>query len=180
MGALITGILGVFLFQTFVSSYLTYWVDPSCRNGARQQKFNDALEGAIDLATRGYQRLASQTDTDQHDNFQKLFQVAANSQPARNDVDGSIPSAFVRLMLILGLPKSGVLGAQPNGISLFQEIQNQQSSNVRIICDDDAQNPGGDSRWTIRPDNPAFLGRQGYVPNAQRLRKPFGSNVPGW
>lgn len=78
------------LFSQPFASGLTYWVDQSCRNTqARQNAFNAAIREAINIANRGSQRLASNTDTNMKDNIDKIFRANWNQdQNVRNQVTG--------------------------------------------------------------------------------------------
>lgn len=88
MKALTTSFIGLLLSQCLTLAQMTYWVDADCRNGEREQRLNDAIEGAIEMAQRGQERLADGEDTRHISNFKTLFQVEPTDQNARNTVDG--------------------------------------------------------------------------------------------
>lgn len=88
MKALSTGFIGLFLSQCFTLAQMTYWVDPACRKGEKGQRFNDAIEGAIEIARHSQERLAKQDDELQARNFKTLFHVKRTDHNARNTVDG--------------------------------------------------------------------------------------------
>ncbi|KAL9616506.1 MAG: hypothetical protein Q9160_008622 [Pyrenula sp. 1 TL-2023] len=179
MKTLIPSFAALFLFHSSISAQPTYWIDGTCKVPAqRETNVKKAIEGAINLADRAYNRLQSQTDTDMKGNFQKLFKADYNTDAgARNQVNGKLYVLSNHGPLMSSF--LGVLG-QGNGIATWRETQDRQQSNVRIYCDnDDPRRPN--ARWTLAPDPPPESRYAGYKPQAERrtyVRPPRGAPDP--
>lgn len=83
------------LLNTLVYSQVTYWVQDRCREGDRRARFNAALANAIEMASRGYNRLSRSSPkpdiSTQHD-FQYLFKTVISDRDAVQKVLGALVS----------------------------------------------------------------------------------------
>lgn len=67
-------LLASFILPSHGASY-KYWVDSTCSN---RPNWNDILSEALNMAKRSAERLASSTDTDYHNVFQRIFKTSTS------------------------------------------------------------------------------------------------------